>query len=159
GDEPRAAAHLARVGQDRRLHHAFDPRGGLPRRPGRRHVAAPRAHRRRRDGRPGSPARSGHDGVRRLRKLYAEDPPPARAEGVARMSVVEDDGGAAEPLSAFAEFRRAPGAFIRQRPHLPLVPLVLVVFILTWEGIVRIWRVQEFLVPAPSAIARALAAG
>jgi len=75
------------------------------------------------------------------------------------MSVVEDDGAPAEQLSALEEFRRAPGAFIRQRPHLPLVPLVLVVVVLAWEGIVRAWRIPEFLVPAPSAIGRALAAG
>ncbi len=75
------------------------------------------------------------------------------------MSVVDDDGAPAEPLSALEEFRRAPGAFIRQRPHLPLVPLVLVVFVLAWEGIVQAWRIPEFLVPAPSAIGRALAAG
>ena len=75
------------------------------------------------------------------------------------MSVVEDDGAAAGRLSALAEFRRAPGAFIRERPHLPLVPLVLVVVVLAWEGIVRIWHIQEFLVPAPSAIGRALVAG
>jgi len=75
------------------------------------------------------------------------------------MSVVEDDGAPAERLSALEEFRRAPGAFIRQRPHLPLVPLVLVVFVLAWEGIVQAWRIPEFLVPAPSAIGRALAAG
>jgi NitT/TauT family transport system permease protein len=75
------------------------------------------------------------------------------------MSAVEDDGAPAERLSALEEFRRAPGAFIRQRPHLPLVPLVLVVFVLAWEGIVQAWRIPEFLVPAPSAIGRALAAG
>ncbi len=75
------------------------------------------------------------------------------------MSVVEDDGAPAERLSALDEFRRAPRAFIRQRPHLPLVPLVLVVVVVAWEGIVRAWRIPEFLVPAPSAIGRALAAG
>ena len=75
------------------------------------------------------------------------------------MSVVEDGGAAAGRLSALAEFRRAPGAFIRERPHLPLVPLVLVVVVLAWEGVVRIWRIPEFLVPAPSAIGRALVAG
>jgi NitT/TauT family transport system permease protein len=75
------------------------------------------------------------------------------------MSAVEEDGASAERLSALEEFRRAPGAFIRRRPHLPLVPLVLVVFVLAWEGIVRAWRIQEFLVPAPSAIGRALMAG
>jgi len=75
------------------------------------------------------------------------------------MSVIEDDDAPAERISALEEFRRAPGAFIRQRPHLPLVPLVLVVFVLGWEGIVRAWQIPEFLVPAPSAIGRALVAG
>jgi NitT/TauT family transport system permease protein len=75
------------------------------------------------------------------------------------MSAVEEDGAPTERLSALEEFRRAPGAFIRQRPHLPLVPLVLVVFVLAWEGIVQAWHIQEFLVPAPSAIGRALMAG
>jgi len=75
------------------------------------------------------------------------------------MSVIEDDDAPVERISALEEFRRAPGAFIRQRPHLPLVPLVLVVFVLGWEGIVRAWQVPEFLVPAPSAIGRALMAG
>jgi NitT/TauT family transport system permease protein len=75
------------------------------------------------------------------------------------MSVVDDEGAPAEQLSALEEFRRAPGAFIRQRPHLPLVPLVFVVFVLAWEGVVRAWRIPDFLVPAPSAIWRALIAG
>src|SRR5881409_1015511 len=75
------------------------------------------------------------------------------------MRVVEDDGAPAEQLSALEEFRRAPGAFIRQRPHLPLIPLVLVAFVFGWEFIVRAWQIPEFLVPAPSAIGRALVAG
>jgi NitT/TauT family transport system permease protein len=78
---------------------------------------------------------------------------------MARLSVVEDDGTPAERLSTLEEFRRAPGVFLRNRPHLPLVPLVLVVFVLAWEAIVRVGRVPEFLVPAPSAIGRALVAG
>jgi len=75
------------------------------------------------------------------------------------MSVIEDDDAPAERISALEEFRRAPGAFIRQRPHLPLVPLVLIVFVVGWEGIVWAWQIPEFLVPAPSAIGRALMAG
>jgi NitT/TauT family transport system permease protein len=75
------------------------------------------------------------------------------------MSVAEDDDAPTERLSALEEFRRAPGAFIRQRPHLPLIPLVLVAFVFAWEGIVRAWQIPEFLVPAPSAIGRALVAG
>jgi len=75
------------------------------------------------------------------------------------MNVIEPDGAPAVQLSALAEFRRAPGTFIRERPHLPLVPLVFIVFVLVWEGLVRAWHVPEFLVPAPSAIWRALVAG
>ena len=48
---------------------------------------------------------------------------------------------------------------IRQRPHVVLIPLVFVAFVAGWEAIVWIWRVPDFLLPAPSAIARALAAG
>jgi NitT/TauT family transport system permease protein len=75
------------------------------------------------------------------------------------MSVLDDTEAPAERLSLLEEFRRAPGAFIRQRPHVPLVPLVLVVFVGVWESIVRAWRIQEFLVPAPSAVGRALVSG
>jgi NitT/TauT family transport system permease protein len=75
------------------------------------------------------------------------------------MSTVENDDAPAERLSTFEEFRRAPGAFIRRRPHLPLVPLVLVVFVGAWESLVQVWRIPDFLVPAPSAIGRALARG
>ena len=75
------------------------------------------------------------------------------------MNVIEPDGAPAVQLSALAEFRRTPGTFIRERPHLPLVPLVFIVFVLVWEGLVRAWHVPEFLVPAPSAIWRALVAG
>jgi len=78
---------------------------------------------------------------------------------MARLSTVENDDAPAERLSTFEEFRRAPGAFIRRRPHLPLVPLVLVVFVGAWESLVQIWRIPDFLVPAPSAIGRALAHG
>ena len=75
------------------------------------------------------------------------------------MSTLDDADAPAERVSAFEEFRRAPVAFMRERPHVPLVPLVLVVFVGAWEGIVRALRIQEFLMPAPSAIWRALVAG
>ena len=75
------------------------------------------------------------------------------------MSALDDADAPAERLSPLEEFRRAPGAFIGRRPHLALVPLVLIVVVGAWEGIVRIWRIPEFLVPAPSAIGRALVAG
>jgi NitT/TauT family transport system permease protein len=48
---------------------------------------------------------------------------------------------------------------LRRRPHVVLIPLVFVVFVAAWEGIVRAWRIPDYLLPAPSAIGRALAAG
>jgi NitT/TauT family transport system permease protein len=57
------------------------------------------------------------------------------------------------------ELTADPVGFVRSRPHLPLIPLVFVVFAGLWEWIVRALAIPPFLVPAPSAIARALAAG
>jgi NitT/TauT family transport system permease protein len=63
------------------------------------------------------------------------------------------------PRSAWAELREAPGAFVRSRPHLVLIPLVFVVFVAAWEGAVRFWSIPNFLVPAPSTVAGALTRG
>jgi NitT/TauT family transport system permease protein len=60
---------------------------------------------------------------------------------------------------AWRELTADPVGFVRSRPHLPLIPLVFVVFAGLWEWIVRALAIPPFLVPAPSAIARALAAG
>ena len=48
---------------------------------------------------------------------------------------------------------------LRRRPHLVLSPLVFVTFVTVWEAVVRVWRLPDYLLPAPSAVARALAAG
>jgi NitT/TauT family transport system permease protein len=48
---------------------------------------------------------------------------------------------------------------LRQRPHVVLIPAVFVAGVALWEATVRAWRVPEYLVPAPTAVARALAAG
>ena len=48
---------------------------------------------------------------------------------------------------------------VRQRPHVVLIPLVFVAFVAAWESIVRAWRIPDYLLPAPSAIARALGLG
>jgi NitT/TauT family transport system permease protein len=61
--------------------------------------------------------------------------------------------------SAWRELTEDPASFVRSRPHLPLIPLVFVAFAGLWEWIVRALAVPPFLVPAPSAIARAFAAG
>lgn len=49
--------------------------------------------------------------------------------------------------------------YLRERPHVPLIPLVFVVFVLGWEWIVRAWQIQAFILPAPSMIWAALAGG
>ena len=61
--------------------------------------------------------------------------------------------------SAWRELTEDPASFVRGRPHLPLIPLVFVAFAGLWEWIVRALAIPPFLVPAPSAVARALAAG
>jgi NitT/TauT family transport system permease protein len=61
--------------------------------------------------------------------------------------------------SAWAELGEAPGAFVRSRPHIVLIPLVFVVFVAAWEWAVRFWSIPNFLVPAPSTVAGALTRG
>jgi len=46
-----------------------------------------------------------------------------------------------------------------RRPHALLSPLVFVAFVAAWEGTVRVWRIADYLLPAPIDIARALGAG
>ncbi|MBI1737342.1 MAG: ABC transporter permease [Candidatus Rokubacteria bacterium] len=52
-----------------------------------------------------------------------------------------------------------PGLFLRTRPHVPLIPLVFVAFVLAWEWVVHAWQVPPFILPAPTDIGRALAGG
>lgn len=59
----------------------------------------------------------------------------------------------------WAELREDPAGFVRSRPHLPLIPLVFVVFVALWEWVVRVWEIPPFLAPAPSAIAASLGGG
>jgi len=61
--------------------------------------------------------------------------------------------------SAWAELGEAPGAFVRSRPHIVLIPLVFVLFVAAWEWAVRFWSIPNFLVPAPSTVAGALTRG
>lgn len=49
--------------------------------------------------------------------------------------------------------------YLRERPHVPLIPLVFVVFVAGWEWIVRAWQIQAFILPPPSLIWAALAGG
>lgn len=61
--------------------------------------------------------------------------------------------------SAWAALRGDPALFVRDRPQVLLIPLVFVVFVGSWEWVVRAWNIPEFLVPAPSTVAGALARG
>jgi NitT/TauT family transport system permease protein len=61
--------------------------------------------------------------------------------------------------SAWAALLENPALFVRDRPPVVLIPLVFVVFIGSWEWVVRAWRIPDFLVPAPSTVAGALARG
>lgn len=61
--------------------------------------------------------------------------------------------------SAWAELREDPALFVRNRPQVLLIPLLFVVFVGSWEWVVRAWTIPAFLVPAPSTVAGALARG
>jgi len=57
------------------------------------------------------------------------------------------------------EFLDDPRGFVLSRPHLPLIPLVFVVFVGLWEWVVWAWNIPPFLVPAPSTVVEALGNG
>jgi NitT/TauT family transport system permease protein len=61
--------------------------------------------------------------------------------------------------SSWAELREDPALYVRNRPQVVLIPLVFVLFVALWEWAVRAWNVPDFLVPAPSTVASALARG
>jgi NitT/TauT family transport system permease protein len=61
--------------------------------------------------------------------------------------------------SSWAELREDPALYVRNRPQVVLIPLVFVLFVALWEWAVRAWNVPNFLVPAPSTVASALARG
>jgi len=61
--------------------------------------------------------------------------------------------------TAIREFLDDPGGYVRSRPHVPLIPLLFVAVVALWESGVRIWRVPDYLVPAPSTVVQALARG
>ena len=77
---------------------------------------------------------------------------------MARLRTPSDSVGPIVPgaRSAWAALREDPGLFVRDRPPVLLIPLVFVVFIGSWEWVVRAWNIPEFLVPAPSTVAGAL---
>lgn len=69
-----------------------------------------------------------------------------------------DDVVAVRP-GAVRELVDDPAAFFRTRPHVPLIPLVFIVFVVAWEWIVHVRNVPAFILPPPSAIWRALVGG
>jgi NitT/TauT family transport system permease protein len=80
---------------------------------------------------------------------------------MARLKTPSDSVGPVVPAgrSAWAELREDPALFVRNRPQVLLIPLLFVVFVGSWEWLVRAWTIPEFLVPAPSTVAGALARG
>lgn len=53
----------------------------------------------------------------------------------------------------------SPWASVRQRPELLTVPLVFLLLMGGWEGAVRYWQIEPFILPGPIAIARELTEG
>ena len=49
-----------------------------------------------------------------------------------------------------------PARFLSDRPELPLAALVFVVVVGGWEAAVRVFDIPAIVVPAPSAVIRAL---
>src|SRR5262249_29788817 len=95
-------------------------------------------------------------------RVHATDPPSLRRPGMAGLSALPRNAvsPAAPPTrSAWVELREAPGPFVRGRPHLVLIPLVFVLFLAAWEGVVRLWGIPAFLVPSPSTVGGALVRG
>jgi NitT/TauT family transport system permease protein len=80
---------------------------------------------------------------------------------MARLRTPSDSVGPIVPgaRSAWVALRKDPALFVRDRPQVLLIPLVFVVFVGSWELVVRAWKIPEFLVPAPSTVAGALARG
>jgi NitT/TauT family transport system permease protein len=60
---------------------------------------------------------------------------------------------------ALRELVEDPGLFVRTRPHVPLIPVVFVLFVLAWEWIVRALAVPAYIAPPPSAIWTVLVGG
>jgi NitT/TauT family transport system permease protein len=68
-----------------------------------------------------------------------------------------------EPLESQPSWRREladdPRGFLAARPQIVLIPLVFVVFVSLWEGVVRWLEVPPFIAPAPSAVLASLIGG
>ena len=134
GDERRAAAHLAGAAQDRGVHHPFDRRGGVPRRPGDGDDAAAGPHRRPVRGRAGATAlaRRHDDGsVRQYVRAVR-----------AQLSMREEGSND----SRTAKLHPAPAAPGRRR----------------WpcgKALVRVLAIPAFILPTPTSIFMALYRG
>jgi NitT/TauT family transport system permease protein len=61
--------------------------------------------------------------------------------------------------SSWRELLDDPRGFVAARPQIILIPLVFVVFVGLWEGIVRWLEVPPFIAPAPSAVLASLVGG
>jgi len=80
---------------------------------------------------------------------------------MARLRTPSDSVGPIVPgaRSTWVALREDSALFVRDRPQVLLIPLVFVVFVGSWEWVVRAWKIPDFLVPAPSTVAGALARG
>jgi len=80
---------------------------------------------------------------------------------MARLRTPSDSVGPIVPgaRSTWVALREDSALFVRDRPQVLLIPLVFVVFVGSWEWVVRAWKIPEYLVPAPSTVAGALARG
>src|SRR5215471_9831143 len=129
-DERGAPAHLDGEEENGALHHPLHSRGGVPRRSRARDDPAPRADPGRRAGEERAPAESRHHeyaGVRRARAAHSR---PLQREG-------------------------RDGRMIRAR-NIAISVVLFIVLVSVWEGVVRVFQIPQFILPAPSRVAEAL---
>src|SRR5215216_8146933 len=131
--ERRAAAHLARAAQDRRLHHPFDLGGGVPRRPRPRHDAAAGPDPGRSRDRSAAPAKPRGDEHRGVRGVCSAHPKGAQR-------------------------RRRPRMTSGLR-GLALRLLCVLAVLAVWELLVRALSIPAYILPPPTAILTALYRG
>src|SRR5262249_50648198 len=148
--ERRAAAHLDGAAQDRAVRHPFDHRGGVARRPGAGDDGAARPHRRHARGQAAAaaqPRRNDHGGVRRA---YAAHPRRAQRRRRHRMTSIPTR---AIPTKAI---RMKAIRFKSFNPNFLLRLVLIAAFLAVWEGIVPLFALPLFILPAPSSIFFAL---
>src|SRR4029079_4972939 len=120
--------------EDGALHHALDPRGGVPGRPRAGDDAAPRAPDGRRAGGHPAPAQPRRHEHARVRPLRASHPQPVQRQG---------RGGRMKWTAR----------------NVGLTALLFVAIIAAWEAVVRIFQIPVFILPSPTQVGMALYRG